>query len=235
MLVGGPIFIFKAWSLKQHDYKQSEKKSVMWTSEKGLLVMFIRLGHLWTVSFPFLSVWRISTHVIPEIWSFHMIIINAAVVNKPLYLCRKLMKAKGPAAAKVEEEKKKGLALFGPKPPTPKLLRALGGTINKTFIDKMKVITPFCPNKCTPSDYYMKVIVLVFYFFPRLPVPTNKEHGKFFFNNPFFGVKKMYLSWKWTHFCWKHLSDDSFTALCVILSNLIITTSQDHVYLNYCP
>uniref|UniRef100_A0A3P8PU60 Cyclic nucleotide-binding domain-containing protein n=1 Tax=Astatotilapia calliptera TaxID=8154 RepID=A0A3P8PU60_ASTCA len=94
---------------------------------------------------------------------------------------RKLMKAKGPAAAKVEEEKKKGLALFGPKPPTPKLLRAFGGTINKTFIDKMKVTTPFCPNKCTPSDYYMKVIVLVFYFFPRLPVPTNKEHGKFFF------------------------------------------------------
>uniref|UniRef100_A0A3Q4H5M9 Cyclic nucleotide-gated cation channel beta-3-like n=1 Tax=Neolamprologus brichardi TaxID=32507 RepID=A0A3Q4H5M9_NEOBR len=36
---------------------------------------------------------------------------------------KKLMKAKGPAAAKVEEEKKKGLALFGPKPPTPKLLR----------------------------------------------------------------------------------------------------------------
>uniref|UniRef100_A0A3Q0T187 Cyclic nucleotide gated channel subunit beta 3, tandem duplicate 2 n=1 Tax=Amphilophus citrinellus TaxID=61819 RepID=A0A3Q0T187_AMPCI len=35
---------------------------------------------------------------------------------------RKLMKAKGPAAAKVEEEKKKGLALFGHKPPTPKLL-----------------------------------------------------------------------------------------------------------------
>lgn len=71
------------------------------------------------------------------------------------------MKAKGPAAAKVEEEKKKGLALFGPKPPTPKLLRAIGGTINKTFIDKVKVTTPFCPNKCTPSDYYMKVIVLI--------------------------------------------------------------------------
>lgn len=51
------------------------------------------------------------------------------------------MKAKGPAAAKVEEEKKKGLALFGPKPPTPKLLRAFGGNINKTIIDKMKVTT----------------------------------------------------------------------------------------------
>ncbi|XP_075309196.1 cyclic nucleotide-gated channel beta-3-like [Odontesthes bonariensis] len=54
---------------------------------------------------------------------------------------RKLMKAKGPAGAKAEEEKKKGLALFGPKPPTPKLLRAFGGTINKTMIDKMKSST----------------------------------------------------------------------------------------------
>lgn len=49
------------------------------------------------------------------------------------------MKAKGPAAAKVEEDKKKGLALFGPKPPTPKLLRAFGGNINKNIIDRMKV------------------------------------------------------------------------------------------------
>lgn len=49
------------------------------------------------------------------------------------------MKAKGPAAAKAEEEKKKGLALFGPKPPTPKLLRAVGGTINKSIIHKIKV------------------------------------------------------------------------------------------------
>lgn len=56
-----------------------------------------------------------------------------------IYVCRKLMKAKGPAAAKVEEEKKKGLALFGPKPPTPKFLRAFGGTINRNLIDKMKV------------------------------------------------------------------------------------------------
>uniref|UniRef100_A0A673CM60 Cyclic nucleotide-binding domain-containing protein n=1 Tax=Sphaeramia orbicularis TaxID=375764 RepID=A0A673CM60_9TELE len=52
---------------------------------------------------------------------------------------RKLMKSKGPAAAKAEEEKKKGLALFGPKPPTPKLLRAVGGTINRRFMDKLKV------------------------------------------------------------------------------------------------
>uniref|UniRef100_A0A3B3H2T4 Cyclic nucleotide gated channel subunit beta 3, tandem duplicate 2 n=1 Tax=Oryzias latipes TaxID=8090 RepID=A0A3B3H2T4_ORYLA len=52
---------------------------------------------------------------------------------------RKLMKAKGPAAAKAEEDKKKGLALFGEKPQTPKFLRAFGGTINKTLIDKVKV------------------------------------------------------------------------------------------------
>nr|XP_055038296.1 cyclic nucleotide-gated cation channel beta-3 isoform X1 [Misgurnus anguillicaudatus] len=55
---------------------------------------------------------------------------------------RKLMKAKGPAAAKADEEKKKGLALFGPKPPTPKLLRAFGGGgaafIKKGFLDKLR-------------------------------------------------------------------------------------------------
>ncbi|CAL8398300.1 unnamed protein product [Arctogadus glacialis] len=43
---------------------------------------------------------------------------------------KKLMKAKGPAA-KIEEQKKTGLALFAPKPPTPKLLRAFGGNFNK--------------------------------------------------------------------------------------------------------
>uniref|UniRef100_A0A4W6BZH4 Cyclic nucleotide gated channel subunit beta 3, tandem duplicate 2 n=1 Tax=Lates calcarifer TaxID=8187 RepID=A0A4W6BZH4_LATCA len=52
-----------------------------------------------------------------------------------------LMKAKGPAAAKAEEDKKKGLALFGPRPGTPKLLRAVGGTINKGIIDRLKVIS----------------------------------------------------------------------------------------------
>ncbi|CAJ1081899.1 cyclic nucleotide-gated cation channel beta-3 [Xyrichtys novacula] len=51
---------------------------------------------------------------------------------------RKLMKSKGPAAAKAEEERKKGLALFGPKPPTPKLLRAFGGNFNRAVIDRMK-------------------------------------------------------------------------------------------------
>ncbi|XP_045919971.1 cyclic nucleotide-gated cation channel beta-3-like [Micropterus dolomieu] len=54
---------------------------------------------------------------------------------------RKLMKAKGPTAAKADEEKKKGLALFGPKPPTPKLLRAFGGTINKRITDRIKAAT----------------------------------------------------------------------------------------------
>lgn len=58
------------------------------------------------------------------------------------------MKAKGPAAAKVEEDKKKGLALFGPRPPTPKLLRAFGGTINRRFLDKMKVNTLPSPLIC---------------------------------------------------------------------------------------
>ncbi|CAB1340799.1 unnamed protein product, partial [Coregonus sp. 'balchen'] len=48
---------------------------------------------------------------------------------------KKLMKAKGPAAAKAVEDKKNGLALFGPKPPTPKMLRAFGGC--KGFMEKL--------------------------------------------------------------------------------------------------
>ena len=52
------------------------------------------------------------------------------------------MKAKGPAAANAEVEKKKGLVLFRPRPPTPKLLRAFGGNTN--FLEKMRVTTlPF--------------------------------------------------------------------------------------------
>ncbi|KAM7370092.1 hypothetical protein PAMP_011375 [Pampus punctatissimus] len=38
---------------------------------------------------------------------------------------KKLIKAKGPAAAKTNDEKQKGFVLFETKPPTPKLLRAL--------------------------------------------------------------------------------------------------------------
>lgn len=53
------------------------------------------------------------------------------------YFPRKLMKAKGPAAAKAVEDKKKGLALFVPKPPTPKMLHVFGG--GKGFFDKLKV------------------------------------------------------------------------------------------------
>ena len=50
------------------------------------------------------------------------------------------MKAKGPAAAKAAEDKKKGLTLFGPKPPTPKFLRAFGPGLNKqSLLERMKV------------------------------------------------------------------------------------------------
>ncbi|XP_063768696.1 cyclic nucleotide-gated cation channel beta-3-like isoform X2 [Eleginops maclovinus] len=52
---------------------------------------------------------------------------------------KKLMKAKGPAMAKADEDKKKGLALFAPRPPTPKLLRAFGGSLNKNTIRKLQV------------------------------------------------------------------------------------------------
>ncbi|XP_016301452.1 cyclic nucleotide-gated cation channel beta-3 [Sinocyclocheilus anshuiensis] len=54
---------------------------------------------------------------------------------------RKLLKAKGPPpAAKGDEEKKKGLAMFGQKPPTPKLLRAFAGGVftKKGFMDRLK-------------------------------------------------------------------------------------------------
>uniref|UniRef100_A0A3P8SLF1 Cyclic nucleotide gated channel subunit beta 3, tandem duplicate 2 n=1 Tax=Amphiprion percula TaxID=161767 RepID=A0A3P8SLF1_AMPPE len=51
--------------------------------------------------------------------------------------------------------KKKGLALFGPKPPTPKLLRAFGGNINKNLIDKMKVATIYC----SPQRHYFYMVI----------------------------------------------------------------------------
>lgn len=73
------------------------------------------------------------------------------------------MKAKGPAAAKAEEEKKKGLALFGPKPPTPKLLRAFGGNINQKMIEKLKVTTLFSqllPHKLKYLHLFFKVIAV---------------------------------------------------------------------------
>lgn len=55
-------------------------------------------------------------------------------------LCRKLMKAKGKAApVKDEGEKKKGLAMFGQKPPTPKMLRAFGGFGKGGLLEKLRV------------------------------------------------------------------------------------------------
>uniref|UniRef100_A0A4W6C686 Cyclic nucleotide gated channel subunit beta 3, tandem duplicate 1 n=1 Tax=Lates calcarifer TaxID=8187 RepID=A0A4W6C686_LATCA len=52
---------------------------------------------------------------------------------------RKLIKAKGPAAAKTNEEKQKGLTLFGQKPPTPKMLKAFGNFRKGGLMDKLKV------------------------------------------------------------------------------------------------
>lgn len=78
------------------------------------------------------------------------------------------MKAKGPAAAKVEEDKKKGLALFGPKPPTPKLLRAFGGNINKNIIDRMRVtrahVSLVVVVYCNYTDSYLNLGLC---FFPQ--------------------------------------------------------------------
>ncbi|KAK2870276.1 hypothetical protein Q8A67_024668 [Cirrhinus molitorella] len=52
---------------------------------------------------------------------------------------RKLMKAKGKAApVKDEGEKKKGLEMFGRKPPTPKMLRAFGGFGKGGLLEKLK-------------------------------------------------------------------------------------------------
>uniref|UniRef100_A0A8C2GPM1 Cyclic nucleotide gated channel subunit beta 3, tandem duplicate 2 n=1 Tax=Cyprinus carpio TaxID=7962 RepID=A0A8C2GPM1_CYPCA len=53
---------------------------------------------------------------------------------------RKLMKAKGKTApVKDEGEKKKGLAMFGQKPPTPKMLRAFGGFGKGGLLEKLRV------------------------------------------------------------------------------------------------
>lgn len=52
---------------------------------------------------------------------------------------RKLVKAKGPAAAKTNEEKQKGLTLFGQKPPTPKMLKAFGNFRKGGLMDMLKV------------------------------------------------------------------------------------------------
>lgn len=49
------------------------------------------------------------------------------------------MKAKGKGPVPDEKEKKKGLDLFGPKPPTPKMLRAFGGFGKGGLLAKLKV------------------------------------------------------------------------------------------------
>ncbi|XP_076850756.1 cyclic nucleotide-gated channel beta-3 [Brachyhypopomus gauderio] len=51
---------------------------------------------------------------------------------------RKLMKTKGSAGVRTEEERKKGLELFGAKPPTPKMLRAFERFNKKGFLEKLK-------------------------------------------------------------------------------------------------
>lgn len=56
-----------------------------------------------------------------------------------LWLWRTLVKAKVPAAAKANEERPKGLVLFEPKPPTPKLLKAFGHIGKGDLIGKLMV------------------------------------------------------------------------------------------------
>ncbi|KAM9332602.1 cyclic nucleotide-gated channel beta-3-like [Pholidichthys leucotaenia] len=50
---------------------------------------------------------------------------------------RKLVKAKGPVGAKTNEEKPKGLILFGPRPPTPKLFRTIGNLAKGKLKEKL--------------------------------------------------------------------------------------------------
>ncbi|KAL2085741.1 hypothetical protein ACEWY4_019061 [Coilia grayii] len=52
---------------------------------------------------------------------------------------KKLMRAKGPAAAKAEEDKKAAMTLFLRRPETPKLLRAFGGWAKGSMLEKLKV------------------------------------------------------------------------------------------------
>ncbi|XP_060950302.1 cyclic nucleotide-gated cation channel beta-3-like [Limanda limanda] len=51
---------------------------------------------------------------------------------------RQLLKAKGPAAAKTVEEKKKGMTLFGTKPQTPKMMRAFAEMRKGGFLERLK-------------------------------------------------------------------------------------------------
>uniref|UniRef100_A0A1A8Q797 Cyclic nucleotide gated channel beta 3 n=1 Tax=Nothobranchius pienaari TaxID=704102 RepID=A0A1A8Q797_9TELE len=51
---------------------------------------------------------------------------------------RQLMKSKAATGAQAKEEKQKGLALFGQKPPTPKLLRAFANLRKSGLLEKLK-------------------------------------------------------------------------------------------------
>ncbi|XP_047206414.1 cyclic nucleotide-gated cation channel beta-3 isoform X1 [Girardinichthys multiradiatus] len=51
---------------------------------------------------------------------------------------RQLIKSKAAAGAPAKEEKQKGLALFGQKPPTPKFLKAFGNLRKAGLLDKLK-------------------------------------------------------------------------------------------------
>ena len=63
------------------------------------------------------------------------------------------MKAKGPvAAAKADEDKKKGLALFGAKSPTPKLYRAF------RMMDKLKVTLTFLATWSSDDQSVVQMI-----------------------------------------------------------------------------
>lgn len=70
------------------------------------------------------------------------------------------MKSKAPAGPKTKEEKQKGLALFGQKPPTPKLLKAFGNFRKGGILDKLKVKS-FCLEKL--NFPYKKVFKLIFF------------------------------------------------------------------------
>lgn len=72
------------------------------------------------------------------------------------------MKAKGPVAAKAEDDKKKGQTLFGSKPSTPKLLRAFGGHINKNLTAKVKVCISLF--KCTKQGMLQQLMFCFFTF-----------------------------------------------------------------------
>ncbi|XP_037549920.1 cyclic nucleotide-gated cation channel beta-3 [Nematolebias whitei] len=52
---------------------------------------------------------------------------------------RQLMKSKAATGAQAKQEKQKGLALFGQKPPTPKLLKAFVNLRKGGLLDKLKV------------------------------------------------------------------------------------------------